>query len=368
MSKYKINSISNLDKQLNEILKEIYINHSKDKTKLVNKKIFLSKRVCRFIGLPCNGDENGKEYPVKRVLKAYGGFPSNDVEIISYIFNKYGKIKNKYEIKNERKINIEKRYNNLINEFDDDFVLFLEKKFVNKEKILREENNIRKFYKTYNCPESPVLLSAFALNTVGDTHGLDKGKKIRGWFDDLLIFKYGDSNLENHNINLGNSNYIVTTYNVVENSSKKQENIGIIDIDNLQYVKNSKIHIIENNGVADVLFRKFPDMKIVLGSGFINSAVKKLIKKLLENENQLFYSGDLDYTGLKIADNLLKEFSEIQLELMDSNTYLKYKQHAICFNNIQSPSFLNNEDLKKVQDLILNNNNGFIYQESIRLK
>ena len=94
-------------------------------------------------------------------------------------------------------------------------------------------------------------------------------------------------------------------------------------------------------------------------------ASKKLIDALLKNGNRIYYSGDLDTTGIKIADRLLSDFPQVKTYKMDIETYERYYIKSIKQDNLYGTNFdIKDEDLLALYNRIIKDSR-YIYQESI---
>lgn len=363
---YIINKNSNLKDLENTIYNmayDIYIKKSRQRGSMPNTMIFLDNSVCRLLGLQtAKGELSGRKHGIKRILKIYG--LDDDAKIISFLENKYGKKKLIIEKKQEIKNNIDNDYEKIVNQFDEKFIEFIKTIYKTKKSIVDNKDKINNMYKSFKKPNKETLLSAFALETLNDSHGFDNGTVYRNLLKKMLIFLYNNDNLSNHNLYQDVVSNSVYTRNIILNSSNYYDIISLLDVPNVSIVKNSIIYMYENNGVLDILRQKYPDRKIISIQGHPNTATKNFIKRLINNKNKIYYSGDLDLAGLKIADNLINEFPEIILKDMDLETYYQYSDKAIISPKEQNIRLINNFNLKKVFDVI-NQTKKVINQEVI---
>lgn len=351
---YKINKINNLEDLKNtiyDIAYDIYINKSRQRGNMPNTMVYLDNNICRLLGLPMAKEGfNGRKHGIKNVLKVYN--LNDDISIIDFLESKYGKKKLVIEKKQEAIDNLEENYKEIICQYNKQYIEFIKTIYKTKESIVNNKEKVNNMHKAFSKPNEETLLSAFALKTLNNSHGFDVGTSYRGLLKKMLIFLYGDDGLSNHNLYQDVVSNSVYTRNIVLNSTNYYDIISLLDVPSVDITNNSEIYLYENNGILDILRQKYPDRKIISTQGHPNTATKKFIKRLINNGNKLYYSGDLDLAGLKIADNLIYEFPEISLKDMDLNTYYKYLNQAIVSPKEQNIHSVNNNGLKELFKII----------------
>lgn len=264
----------------------------------------------------------------------------------------YGKRKLEIEKKQELTEGINYAYSKILSQLDEDFIGFVSSVYKTKESVVNNQEKIRRMYRAFQKPEKEVLLSAFALKVLDDSHGFDVGTSYRWLLKRMLIYLYNDDDLSNHNLYQDVISNSVYTRNVIHGSTNYYDIISLLDVPNVNIVSDSDIYMYENNGILDTLRQKYPDRKLISTQGHPNTATQKLIKRLIDNNNNLYYSGDLDLAGLKIADNLITEFPQIMLKDMDKETYYKYSDNAITSPKEQNIRSVKDNGLKEVFNII----------------
>ena len=292
-------------------------------------------------------------------------YPKLDSEEFYNIFiKKFGNLKTNKEIQTEKNKYNEQKAKNILNSLNNDYADFITSYYKSDSEIVRNSEKILTMKNIFNKPEKPILLSTLGLDLLNDTHGFDKGT-YRTFLDKMIFYIYGDYDLSNHNILVNFSSNMTFTNNIIGNVNNKWITLNLMNLENIKLIKNSEIFIFENIGVFEEYGRNNPNVPIICTAGFINLSSKILINKLIENNNKLFYSGDLDLTGIKIADDLLKECPKVNLWNMNSNTYKKYIRFAIKSPKEQAVNDIQNPILKELQNIIINTGK-IINQERIR--
>ena len=114
---------------------------------------------------------------------------------------------------------------------------------------------------------------------------------------------------------------------------------------NTNYVKirGQRIYILENSGVFSTLCERTADRDITLicTGGQLTTASTLLIEILCRQNLKIYYSGDFDPEGLKIADSLKQKYPNINLWRYEKSDYMKSL----------STMPLSNERLKKLGTL-----------------
>lgn len=293
------------------------------------------------------------------------GYPKLDSEEFYNIFiKKFVNIKTNKEIQEEKAKHNKAKVENILNILDNDYSNFITSYYKSDAEIVKNSKKILKMKHIFNKPEKPILLSTLGLDLLNDTHGFDKGS-YRTFLDKMLFYIYGNDNLSNHNILTNFSSNMTFTNNIIDNINNKWITLNLMNLENIKLIENSEIFIFENIGVFEEYGRNSPNVPIICTAGFINLSSKILINKLIENNNKLFYSGDLDLTGIKIADDLLKEYPKVNLWNMDSDTYKKYIRFAIKSPKEQAINDIQNPILKELQNIIINKGK-IINQERIK--
>ena len=364
---YKIIDTNDLEEQILKTAYNIYIDKAIERGKLPNSNVYLDNIVCTMLGLSVSRDGGeGRNHSIKSILKSIYCRPISDKEIIDVLEDKFGKKTLNFEKKQYAQKTLDLEYTNIIKEFHNGFLDFLNKATIYKTKasIVKDKDKLLKINKAFIKPKEDTLLSAFAMSILGDTHGFDNGTPYRTLLVSMLEYLYEDDSLSNHNLYQDVVSNNAYTRNILVNSKNYYDIISLLDISNANFVKDSNVYIYENNGILETVRKNSPDQKIISTQGHPNTATKKVIKKLIEQGNRIYYSGDLDPAGIKIADNILKEFPEIILKDMDVETYEKYYKYAIKSPKHQHCTNINNKKLLNLLNRI-NKTKKVINQEAI---
>lgn len=190
-----------------------------------------------------------------------------------------------------------------------------------------EEGRVNAAVNLWTPANNKMLISEFAYRRIKDSHALDKGRYAYNILCSILLFRYGDLDFNRHNIEFDDLSAIVKTGNIVNNSNNIYDIISEADLSRLEYIKDSKILIVENAGVASSLIRQ--GAKVVCSDGNPNHQVHRLISILKNNGNKLFYSGDLDMTGVSIASRIKTRHPYIELFGMNLETFRKHEREAV---------------------------------------
>lgn len=337
---------------------------NQDKNSIPNKKVLNCLTVEEKVLLNVDPD---KDIDLKTALDAIGMPALNSKELFDMIFDKYGVPKKNWpedEVKVQRQ---EKPYETLLAflaQFDDEYFDFITSKYKTLNKINAHRGIIKKMYPAFKKPSKRTLVSAFALDVLQDTHGLDKDGS-KAYFEDMLMFLYNDIDYEKHNLYKSFTGSIIVTNNIVANCRFNWVTLNSLNVEELEFIKDKDIYVFENTGVSEEFGINNPNVPIICTGGFLNSTARLLFTKLLGNNNTIHYCGDLDLAGIKIADNIVREFPNIVLYKNDVETYERYKEFAITPTIKQNISDdIKHPELKSLYDLI-KRENKFIYQESI---
>jgi len=138
-----------------------------------------------------------------------------------------------------------------------------------------------------------------------------------------------------------------TLYNLLENSENININIGnLYKIKHIE-AKYSKILIVENPNVfiaiREYLEIKKMELSLICTSGQINQCGHLFLKKLVRQNREIYYSGDIDPEGILIGQSLKERYPWIKLVSYTKENLLKY----------MSKVTLTKERLKKLEKVKL---------------
>lgn len=309
------------------LTKDLYLEKGEDQ-QLKNWRVTLTKADLLDLGLLTKAkiDKDGNySIPCYQIFKQYGKSPA---EVYQELEDKYGPLLSKKD-KRKHKASVDQLK---LSKFQEDvtpaYAAFLAQNFSDKQ-IISNLPFYQKMAKAWDKPAEGLLLPTFALQVLGDPHAFDRGRRGRGLLEKIIQAQLGeDATLEDFNVYPDQLYNFAMTANLLD-TPLTYDIIALPDIDKIVLPEQIKVYLHENSGVTTALASRFPDRAFVCTGGQINLATKKLIKALLGNNCQLYYSGDLDQSGVKIADNLLLEFPEIHLLNMDLDSYKKHYQASV---------------------------------------
>ncbi len=117
------------------------------------------------------------------------------------------------------------------------------------------------------------------------------------------------------------------------------------------YSHNGVVLVVENEMVYCHLLEKCVKNKIsiICTSGQLSRAAQKVLQMLCKEGNVLYYSGDIDPEGLKIADNIWKKYTkQFRLWRMSEEDYFKcVSEEGISEQRLEKMSSIQNPDLFK---------------------
>lgn len=122
------------------------------------------------------------------------------------------------------------------------------------------------------------------------------------------------------------------------------------------FAEGKQVYIVENEMVFSYLLEQLKDVKktILCTSGQPRTAALKLIEALLKSGVEIFYSGDLDPDGIRIADSLWKRFNgKIKIWRMTPEDYEKsLSVEAIGKNGIAKLNAIAHPILQKTAECV----------------
>ena len=112
-----------------------------------------------------------------------------------------------------------------------------------------------------------------------------------------------------------------------------------------------KVLVFENPSMLPV-FAKY-NIPIIISYGNPNFAFYKVIEKLIETNNQIYYNGDFDPEGLIIASNICEKFPQIKLFCYEKEDYIKSKsRNTISANRIKKLNNIKISELSTIKELL----------------
>ena len=265
----------------------------------------------------------------------------------------------------------------IINEKNELYITLKQRYNKDKSKLESDLNKILLLLN--NTPQEPTPLPVYSVIT-GNPHYLDLNTRECSLFLKFLSYIYKEE-LPNDNegkINLLSkinvytdpiSNYVITYKlrgnNVLDELSDNKEiiNLNLLNILKLKEIdtKEKKVYIFENPAMLNSLYEL--DVPIIITSGIPNMSLYKVLEKLENSNNELYYNGDFDPEGLLIADKLKKRFSKLKLFCYEEDDYINSKsKEVISDSRIKKMDRLEEENLQTIKDLLLKNKRS-AYQE-----
>ena len=265
----------------------------------------------------------------------------------------------------------------IINEKNELYITL--KQRYNKDKSRLESDLNKILLLLNNTPQEPTPLPVYSVIT-GNPHYLDLNTSECSLFLKFLSYIYKEE-LPNDNegkINLLSkinvytdpiSNYVITYKlrgnNILDELCDNKDiiNLNLLNILKLNEIdtKEKKVYIFENPAMLNSLYEL--DIPIIITSGIPNMSLYKLLEKLENSNNELYYNGDFDPEGLLIADKLKKRFSKLKLFCYEEDDYINSKsKEVISDSRIKKMDRLEEENLQTIKDLLLKNKRS-AYQE-----
>jgi len=230
-----------------------------------------------------------------------------------------------------------------------------------------------------NIPKEPTPLAVYSVIT-GNPHYLDLNTSESNLFLKFLSYirneEYPQENEGKINllseINVYTdpiSNYVIM-YKLRGNDilnklsdNKEIVNLNLLNILNLKELDTieKKVYIFENPAMLNSLHEL--DVPIVITSGIPNLSVYKVLEKLEESGNELYYNGDFDPEGLLIAEKLKRRFPKLKLFCYEKEGYNNIKSNKrISESRLKKLNLINETELQIVKELLLKNKYS-AYQE-----
>ncbi len=328
------------------LTRDLYLEKGEDQ-QLKNWRVILTKADLLDLGLLTKAklDKDGNySIPCYQIFKQYD---KNPAEVYQELENKYGPLLSKKERRKQKASADQVKLDMFKEDVAPAYAAFLAENFSEKQ-IISDLPFYQKMAKAWEKPAEGVLLPTFALQVLDDPHAFDRGRRGRGLLEKIIQAQLGEeATLEDYNVYPDQLYNFAMTANLLD-TPLTYDIIALPDIDKIVLLEKIKVYLHENSGVTTALASKFPDRSFVCTGGQVNLATKKLIKRLLTNSCQLYYSGDLDQSGIKIADNLLLEFPEIHLLNMDLKTYKEHYQASVPPVKDKQIKEVENPDLQEV--------------------
>lgn len=232
--------------------------------------------------------------------------------------------------------------------------------------------------------EEKIRIPVFATKIASNPHEFDKKTLCGKIFIQLLCYinnvQYPKNNEElaelyyNNNLLIDDVSNMVLYKNLVgirkvEEESRYEIHQGmkgffnysepiyltLYNLSNIKYIeegKYNKVLITENPAVFMEIMKnsRLKDFPLICGYGQVKLACIMLMDLLLENNYQLYYSGDLDPEGILIADKLKQKYKE-KLTLIGFNkeTYFKNISEVEVGNSrLQKLKSIKSMELKEI--------------------
>lgn len=245
------------------------------------------------------------------------------------------------------------------------YQIFMKRYRLNETVLKKDLENIFEIMENIN-ELVPVSLSILASTSKsGNPHFLDFKEQSSVLFLKLLSRFHEEKEpitteekiefLSNHGIYVDSfSNYVITyllksdrEYVNAFANSKEVLNLNLSNLFNMTKLDTDlkKVFIFENPSILSSI--KNMNVPVIIVSGNPNHVVYKVMEKLVESGNELYYNGDFDPEGLIIASNLKKKFPDIHYFCYDEKDFKNaLSQNKIGpsrlkkLNGIHDPEFL----------------------------
>ena len=259
------------------------------------------------------------------------------------------------------------------------FQVFLRKYKKNKQSFETELLNLLKIIlKTKeNNPTSLTILAS----TSSNPHFLDLGTPTSNLFFKLTANYYQKKEpkttiekikfLSDLNIYIDTLSNFVIIYNFKSDSElintftkeKQPLNLNLNNILTIGKIDTDlkKVLVFENPSMLPV-FAKY-NIPIIISYGNPNFAFYKVIEKLIETKNQIYYNGDFDPEGLVIAANICEKFPQIKLFCYQKEDYFNSKsKNLVSESRLKKLDNIKLPELKQIKEL-LKKEKSSAYQE-----
>lgn len=247
--------------------------------------------------------------------------------------------------------------------------IFLRKYKKNKQSFETELLNLLKIIsKTKeNNPTSLTILAS----TSSNPHFLDLGTSTSNLFFKLTANYYKKKEpkttiekikfLSDLNIYIDTLSNFVIIYNFKSDSElintftkeKQPLNLNLNNILTIGKIDTDlkKVLVFENPSMLPV-FAKY-NIPIIISYGNPNFAFYKVIEKLIETKNQIYYNGDFDPEGLVIAANICEKFPQIKLFCYQKEDYFNSKsKNLVSESRLKKLDNIKLPELKQVKELL----------------
>ena len=126
----------------------------------------------------------------------------------------------------------------------------------------------------------------------------------------------------------------------------------ILKVEAIQPFQGKYVLVVENSGVYSILMEQLPQVSMVCSSGQFTYAVITLLRKLVAQDIQLLYVGDMDPEGLVMAQKLLDLFPDhCQTVAMNQETYQKHAvEHLSLTERLKQLRLIKDKILKEIAD------------------
>lgn len=260
-------------------------------------------------------------------------------------------------------------FKNIIQNKNNIYQILLRKYKKDKQKFENELLNLLKIIDKIKekKPTSLILLASLSSNP----HFLDFGTSTSNLFFKLASNYYHTKEpkttndkikfLADLNIYIDTLSNFVIVYNLKSDSelinifTKEKEPLNL-NLSNLSHINKidtdiKKVFIFENPSMLPV-FAKY-DIPIIISYGNPNYAFYKVVEKLIETNNEIYYNGDFDPEGLIIASNICEKFPEIKLFCYKKEDYLKSKsQNKISKSRLKKLDNIKNVELITIKEIL----------------
>lgn len=131
-------------------------------------------------------------------------------------------------------------------------------------------------------------------------------------------------------------------------------NVPVRQLVNITEIKpnlGNKVILIENSGVFSVLLDKFPELPMICTNGQFRYAIWLILERLIDEEVEIYYSGDFDPEGLMIAAKLKERYAEkVRFLAMDLEAYNQSKP-SVHLDEERCKKLRNNPVPEKLQEV-----------------
>lgn len=246
----------------------------------------------------------------------------------------------------------------------------------------KDETAVTSMFATLNraysaLPDAPERLPMFSQRITGDPHAFDASEDLGKMLLHLLaVAQANRTETPQHPVSTEEINDLYETFHIyrddllnfvtcvnlvasnnegehlVWKAAARMHTVQIVPIrellplEDIRPVTGNAVFIVENSGVCATLLDYVPHAPMICSNGQFTLATWMLLEKLVENNTVLYYAGDFDPEGLRMADRLVERFGSENVQL--------WRMNVSAYQQSISQKVLSNDRLEKLNGLVNN--------------